>query len=211
MICHQLQLLTTPRLPRPLLPAIISQGQWHVPIELFVIVALTTVLSLGWCCSLCKRRCAKCYNYVNSVQPKCFCRWSIAKWTAFWRIFSALGFSGYLTFKFHLYVPLNHIFTSSHIVLSNGSILVTPVFAYVHSESIPNPYSWRRGPRGWFAQLHLALARALLLLRGLKDITGVHKSKLNHTRCFMRFLRITKRLTQAVMQHLTLTNGENRK
>lgn len=76
--------------------AIISQGRWHAPVEPFAVVALTTVLSLGGFRSLFQRRCDKCYNYVNSGQPKCFCRWNIANW----RILLAFRFCYNLRFKF---------------------------------------------------------------------------------------------------------------
>lgn len=58
----------------------VSQGEWHAPVEplpqlpwqLFSHWAGHNSLSQWWC--------DKCYNYVNSVQPKCFCRLNIASW-----------------------------------------------------------------------------------------------------------------------------------
>lgn len=166
--------------------AIISQGRWHAPVEPFAVVALTTIFSLGGLRSLCQRRCDKCYNYVNSVQPKCFCRWNIANWTAFWRILSALSFCYDLRFKFHLICPSKphlHIFTHCFITWLNYVYSCLCICAFWKHN---NPYAWR-GPRGWFPQLSFALAWAPLLLQGLKDITGARRSKLNHMCCVMRF------------------------
>lgn len=157
--------------------AIISQGRWHAPVEPFAVVALTTVLSLGRYRSLCKRRCDKCYNYVNSVQPKCFCRWNIANWTAFWQILSALTFCCDLRFKFHLICP-----SKPHLYIFSCVYSCHCICAFWKHN---NP--WRQGARGWLPQLRLALAWALLLLRGLKDLTGGRRSKLNRTRCVMRY------------------------
>lgn len=61
---------------------IVSQGRWHalveplpqLPWQLFFHWAGYRLLSQWWC--------DKCYNYVNSVQPKCFCRLNIAGWKA---------------------------------------------------------------------------------------------------------------------------------
>lgn len=71
---------------------IISQGQWHAPVEpspqlpwqLFSHWAGYLSLSQWWC--------DKCHNYVNSVQPKCFCRLNIASWKALGPMLSALEF-----------------------------------------------------------------------------------------------------------------------
>lgn len=61
---------------------IVSQGRRHalveplpqLPWQLFFHWAGYRLLSQWWC--------DKCYNYVNSVQPKCFCRLNIAGWKA---------------------------------------------------------------------------------------------------------------------------------
>lgn len=61
---------------------IVSQGRWHalvepspqLPWQLFFHWAGYRLLSRWWR--------DKCYNYVNSVQPKCFCRLNIAGWKA---------------------------------------------------------------------------------------------------------------------------------
>lgn len=69
---------------------LLSQGQWHALIEplpqlpwrLFSHWAGHHSLSQWWC--------DKCYNYVNSVQPKCFCRLNIASWKPLSVMLSAL-------------------------------------------------------------------------------------------------------------------------
>lgn len=60
----------------------ISQGQWHSPVE--PSPQLPWQLFSQWAeyCSLSQWWSNKCYNYVNSVQPKCFCRLNIASWKA---------------------------------------------------------------------------------------------------------------------------------
>lgn len=71
---------------------IISQGQWHAPVEpspqlpwrLFSHWAGYLSLSQWWC--------DKCYNYVNSVQPKCFCKLNIASWKALGGCFQLLSY-----------------------------------------------------------------------------------------------------------------------
>lgn len=133
--------------------AIIAQGRSHAPVEPFAVVALTTLPHWAGYSSLCQRQRDKCYNYVNSVQPECFSRWNIANWTAFWRILSAPR--SWMISPSKLRV---HIFTHCFYHIAPLCVCLSMHMCIILKEWVP-------GAAFGFAQ-------ALLLLPGLKDLTG---------------------------------------
>lgn len=68
----------------------VSQGQWHSPVEPLPQLPWQQISHWAEYHSLSQRWCNKCYNYVNSIQPKCFCRSNIARWKASGPMLSAL-------------------------------------------------------------------------------------------------------------------------